>query len=185
MKTWKTWAIGSLVLLGLLATLHGKEERPAIGSGKVESGFSQQSPSPESRTEEPPAPTEPPNPISQHWQGLQPILTDYNTQRVNQVLLAAQQTAMQTGKQPLQVVKEWQQGLANNYAYEVLNGSGEESQRLRQEYFTRYTYSVIAETVLTNGQPMQTVNINENAVICAMRSHVGEQLAKGVICGEQ
>lgn len=179
MKHGKTWLF--LAIAGF-AIASGLPDR-ASGGGNLTS-LSNSDPSPTASASEPsdraPVHEEPPSPLRLHWQSLRPVLVDYETARVNSTVMIATAQARREGKQPLDVIREWQRGIVNNYLYEVRHGQGEPSQRLRQDLLTRYGYTLLAESVLTQGKPLQPVNIDERAIACDMVGYL--QLNSGGYC---
>lgn len=164
MKHGKTWLF--LAIAGF-AMASGLPER-AIGGGNLMNSIAPSSePSASAPVHE-----EPPSPLRLHWQSLRPVLVDYETARVNSTVMAATVQAQREGTQPLDVIRAWQRGIANDYLYEVRHGQGEASQQLKQQLLTRYGYALLAESVLSNGTPLQPVNIDERAIACDMTKYL-------------
>ena len=176
MKSAKLWLF--LAVVGLAIASAFPRGNSAGGGGAALSALSvAESPKPASTAT--PRPQETPNPLRQHWRFLQPNLVQYETQRINRTIIAAQAQAIQEGKQPLDIIRQWQRRIANDYLFEVQYGAGPESQKLKQDLITRYSYTVIAESVLLNKTPMQAVTIDEKAIACNMARHLGNGFGEG------
>ncbi len=165
MKHGKTWLFLAIAGLAMTSGLPNQ----AIGGGNL---MSAKAPSSEPSPSPSPSHEEPPSPLRLHWQALKPALVDYETARVNSTVLAATAQAQREGTQPLDVIRAWQRGIANDYLYEIRHGQGETSQQLRQQLLTRYGYALLAESVLSNNTPLQPVSIEERAIACDMAIYV-------------
>lgn len=158
MKHWKGIAIVGATVLGISSLAlrdHGQQPQ-AIAP-----------------TEESPSPVveQPLDPRTEHYYQLLEVMQDYDTQRVNNILITAQRLAAEQGKQPLDLIREWMHGHAQAYA-----------ESPNQESLMGYLYAFLAESVILKGQPMRMVSIDEPAVICSMRGVVYFDVPKEVQC---
>ena len=166
MKYAKQWLLVGVVGLGVASVW--------VGAGRGEGGGGEKptvepTPSPV----EAPSPTATPDELSVLGGQIQQIMLDYDTQAINTLLIESQLKAQQEGKQQLDVIKELQRRWANDYAFEVKNGQGRASTELRRSLMRQIAHSLIAESVLRKGQPMQMVSINEKAIVCLIQPHTG------------
>lgn len=172
MKSFKLWFMLTLVVLGLMSGMSsGGGGGETVTTASVEVAQATQQPTEATHAE-------PPSPLRSHWELLRPALVDYETQRVNQTIIAAQSQALREGRQPLDVVKDWQRSLAAQYLAEVQAGK---DAKARQDLIQRYSYALLAESVIVNAIPMQAVNIDERAIACQMAVYLNLQNQEG--CG--
>lgn len=159
MKYAKQWLLTTVVGLGVVSVWVGSGRSQGGGSAAVETSRA---------IAESPAPTPTPDELSAMSRRIESLLLDYDTQAINSILLAAQMQAQEQGKQPLDIVLGLQRTAANNYVFEVRNGTGPQSEAVRRQAIRDYANALVAEAVIRKGKPMQVVNIDESAVICLL-----------------
>ena len=162
MKHWKGVAVVGATILGITSIAFQRNTEPVGGRADE--------PAPSTEIEAP-LPEQPKEPRVEHYSQLLVVRQQYETQRVNNILITAQRLANEQGRQPLDLVREWKQSHAQAYADspnpESLNG---------------YLYAYLAESVILKEQPMTVITIPENAVMCALRSTNSIELPEEVYC---